>query len=170
MIRSSIARMALALSLLIPLAGLCADNDVSWIADKAGCKVANPFPQPGESISWNGQCRNGTADGEGVLQWYVDGKAADKYEGTLKEGWAEGKGSLTRAEGGRYEGDWKHSLQDGDGRYDAPDGSIYEGQWRQGQPHGHGQFRTPDGRTVIGEWVDGVFEGDMEPEDDPNRT
>jgi len=26
------------------------DEDVVWIADSKGCKVANPFPQPGETI------------------------------------------------------------------------------------------------------------------------
>jgi hypothetical protein len=134
MIQLTIPRIALVLSLLIPLAGLAADDDVSWIADKNGCKVANPFPQPGETITWDGKCKNGVADGEGLLQWYINGKLADRYEGTLKEGWAEGKGTLTRAEGGRYAGTWKHSLQDGDGRYDAPDGSWYEGQWKEGQP------------------------------------
>jgi hypothetical protein len=170
MIRSSIARGAFFLLFLIPLSGMAADEDVAWIADKNGCKVANPFPQAGESITWSGACKNGLADGDGLLQWYIDGKAADRYEGTLKEGWAEGKGTLTRAEGGRYSGDWKHSLQDGNGRYEATDGSWYEGQWKQGQPHGHGQYRTPDGRTVVGEWVNGVYEGDMDDEDNPNRT
>src|ERR1017187_9422766 len=77
MIRLSIPRIALVLSLLIPVAGLCADDDVAWIADKSGCKVANPFPQPGESITWSGQCKNGVADGEGLLEWYINGNAAD---------------------------------------------------------------------------------------------
>ena len=170
MIRLGIRRIALILFFLVPVAGICADDDVAWIADKSGCKVANPFPQPGESITWNGQCKNGTADGEGLLHWYINGKAADRYDGTLKLGWAEGKGTLTRAEGGRYAGEWKHSLQDGDGRYDAADGSWYEGQWKQGQPHGHGQYQTPDGRVFVGEWVDGVYEGDMDSDDNPNKT
>ena len=170
MIRLSISSIALVLSLAIPGALFGADDDVSWIADKNGCKVANPFPQPGETITWNGQCKNGKADGEGLLQWYVGGKLADRYEGSLKDGWAEGKGTLTRTEGGRYSGDWKHSLQDGNGRYEASDGSWYEGQWKDGQPHGHGQYRTPDGRTVVGEWVNGVYEGDMDSDDNPNRT
>lgn len=171
MVRMSFARIALMVSFLIPVAGLCADGDVIFISDKNGCNVANPFPQPGESITWSGDCKNNVADGEGVLQWFVDGKIADKYEGTLKDGWAEGKGTLTRSEGGRYTGDWKHSLQDGDGRYDAADGSWYEGQWKDGQPHGHGQYQGPDGRSFVGEWVDGVYEGDTEEDDDnPNKT
>jgi hypothetical protein len=168
--RLGIPRIALFLAFLIPIAGMSADDDAAWIADKSGCKVANPFPQSGESITWSGQCKNGTADGEGILQWYVDGNATDRYEGTLVDGWAEGKGTLTRADGGRYAGEWKHSLQDGDGRYDGPDGSWYEGQWKEGQPHGHGKYKTADGRLFVGEWVNGVYEGDTDSDDNPNRT
>lgn len=170
MMRLSIPQIALILSAFVPVAGFCADDDVAWIADSNGCKVANPFPQAGESITWSGQCKNGTADGVGVLEWYIDGKATDRYEGKLSEGWAEGQGTLKRAEGGRYAGEWKHSLQDGNGRFDAADGSSYEGQWKAGQPHGHGQYRTPDGRVFVGEWVDGVYEGDMDDDDNPNKT
>jgi hypothetical protein len=43
-----------------------------------------------------------------------------------------------------------------------------------GKPHGQGQYRRPDGKIFIGEWIDGVYEGDIEPEQeepyDPNRT
>jgi len=152
------------------------DDDVSWIADKRGCKVANTFPRRGETITWSGACKNGFADGTGVLQWYLDGKEDDRYEGTLEQGWAQGKGVLSRADGGKYDGDWQHSVQQGSGRYEAPDGSWYEGEWKNGKPNGHGQYRRPDGKIFIGVWVDGVYEGDMdgpqqeEEEADPNRT
>jgi hypothetical protein len=163
-----IPRVFLVLNLLLPFAAAAADDaDVNWIADSRGCKVANPFPQPGESIKWNGACRSGLADGAGVLEWFVDGKAADRFEGTLKDGWAEGKGTLTR-EGGRYAGEWKRSLQDGNGRYDSADGSWYEGEWKEGQPHGRGQYQTPDGRVISGTWTEGEYDGDIEY--DPNRT
>jgi hypothetical protein len=116
------------------------DDDVTWIADKRGCKVANTFPRPGESITWSGQCKSGFADGDGVLQWFLDGKKDDVYEGHLAMGWADGKGVMTKTDGGKYAGDWKHSTQDGTGRFDAPDGSWYEGQWKNGKPHGHAVF------------------------------
>jgi hypothetical protein len=161
---------AIAFALMLsPLAVSAADDDVSWIADNNGCKIANPFPQPGETVTWSGGCKDGLADGEGMMQWFIDGKPLDMYEGTVKEGWAEGKGTLIR-EGGRYSGDWKRSMQDGNGRFDAPDGSWYEGQWKEGQPHGSGQYQTPDGRLITGTWVDGVFEGDMEDDNNPNKT
>jgi len=167
--RIVIPRILLLLALLLCAFGASAagDENVAWIADSRGCKVANPFPQPGESIKWSGSCKNGLADGNGVLEWFIDGKPADRYEGPLKQGWAEGKGTLLR-EGGRYAGDWKRSLQDGNGRYDAADGSWYEGEWKDGQPHGHGQYQTPDGRLFSGTWENGEYQGDME--NDPNRT
>jgi hypothetical protein len=150
-----------------------ADEDVAWIADKNGCKVANPFPQPGETITWSGKCKKGRADGEGVLQWFVNGKALDRYEGTLQEGWAEGNGTLARSDGSRYTGQWRRSQQEGDGRHEDADGSWYAGQWKAGKPHGRGQYQSSDGRRLEGEWVDGEFQdddGDEEPDDNPNRT
>lgn len=153
---------------------LAADDDTTWIADKRGCKVANPFPREGETITWSGECKNGFATGQGVLQWFFNGKPDDRYEGNLDQGWAEGRGVLNKGDGGKYDGEWKHSMQEGAGRYDAPDGSVYDGQWKNGKPNGPGQYRTPEGRMFMGQWKDGVFEGDEEPQQqqdgDPNRT
>lgn len=154
-----------------------ADEDVTWIADKNGCKVANTFPRTGETITWTGACKSGFADGEGSLQWFFEGKPDDLYEGHLDAGWANGHGVLSKTDGAKYTGDWKHSVQDGVGRYDSPDGSFYEGGWKNGKPHGEGQYRRPDGKVFIGEWVDGVYQPDLEREQeeqekaaDPNRT
>jgi hypothetical protein len=176
---------ALSLRLLAPLlvasalagvARAAPSDDVEWIADKNGCKVANPFPRAGETITWTGTCKNGFADGEGVLQWFYNGKQDDRYEGNLARGWAEGRGTLFKSDGGKYDGEWQQSLQNGMGRYEAPDGSWYDGQWKNGKPNGNGQYRRPDGRMFMGQWSDGVFEGDEDdgnqPQkpDDPNRT
>src|SRR3954451_17182422 len=86
------------------------EDDVSWIADKRGCKVANTFPRAGESITWSGPCKDGYADGEGVMQWFLNGKEDDRYEGQISMGWAEGHGVLPKIEGGKYDGQWKHSV------------------------------------------------------------
>ena len=53
-----------------------------WIADsKTGCKVWDPMPQQNETVSWSGSCKNGLAQGRGVLQWYADGKpTGDTYQ------------------------------------------------------------------------------------------
>jgi hypothetical protein len=171
------SRLLAALMLAMALIALAhaASDDQEWIADKKGCKVANPFPRPGEAITWTGECKNGYAQGQGVLQWYFNGKEDDRYEGNLEQGWAEGRGTLYKADGGKYDGEWQHSLQSGMGRYEAPDGSYYDGQWKDGKPNGSGQYRRPDGRIFMGLWRDGVFEGDEDDlqdqkPDDPNKT
>ncbi|MGQ0579912.1 MAG: hypothetical protein ACT4PQ_13535 [Betaproteobacteria bacterium] len=167
--RIVVTRNLLLLALLLCAFGALAagDEDVAWIADSRGCKVANPFPQPGETIEWSGTCKNGFADGDGVLKWFVNGTPSDRYDGTLRQGWAEGNGTLLR-EAGRYVGEWKRSLQDGKGRYDAADGSWYEGEWQDGQPHGYGQYQAPDGRLFSGTWEKGEYQGELK--DNPNRT
>ncbi len=169
----SLRSLASALSLLLavlPATLQADDEDVSWIADANGCKIANPFPQPNETVTWSGPCKGGFADGDGVLEWSVGGQPSDRYEGTLKEGWAEGKGTLVR-QGMRYSGDWKHSTQDGHGRYEGADGSWYEGGWKDGQPHGQGEYQGADGRRLSGTWVDGEFQGDPGDDyDNPNKT
>ena len=155
-------------SLLLPLL-VCAPLsafavDVEWIKDKRGCKVANIFPQAGESILWNGPCKKSFAHGKGKLTWYIDGEKKQVYEGQMVQGWAEGKGKLTRKDG-VYEGDWKHSLQNGYGHYAHEDGSWYVGDWLDGHPHGHGQMRTPDGRLFSGNWFHGEYENERAPLD-----
>jgi len=66
-IRTHLSAAALLLAAAGP-ATLAADDEVAWIADSHGCKVANTFPRPGETITWSGSCSNGYADGDGVLQ------------------------------------------------------------------------------------------------------
>jgi len=172
----AVASLATALLGAFPTAAV--EDDVTWIADKRGCKVANTFPRAGETITWSGPCKDGFANGEGVMQWSVNGKEDDRYEGQVSMGWAEGHGVLTKVDGSKYDGEWKHSVQEGTGRYEAPDGSFYDGQWRNGKPHGQGQYRRADGKVFIGEWVDGVYAPDLEQQQqqdeeaapDPNKT
>lgn len=44
------------------------------ITTDKGCRLNNPSPQPHETVSWTGACRNGYADGFGTLTWFQDGK------------------------------------------------------------------------------------------------
>ena len=96
---------------LVQGAAACAapDDDIQWIADKNGCKVVNPMPQPDETITWTGPCKDGVADGEGVLTFFMRGTPHSRYEGALKGGWADGRGKLELPDGSRYEGEWRQS-------------------------------------------------------------
>jgi len=138
------------------------DHDTTTIADENGCKVYNPMPQNGESISWDGACLKGFADGKGTLKWFINGELKEHYVGNLVSGWAEGNGVYTSYDGTQYDGEWVRSRQNGRGVQLNPDGSAYDGDWLNGRAHGWGRFRSANGEIVEGEWLNG------EPLDEPD--
>jgi hypothetical protein len=138
------------------------DHDTTTITDESGCKVYNPMPQQGESISWDGVCLKGFADGEGTLKWFINGELKEHYVGNLVNGWAEGSGVYTSHDGTQYDGEWVRSRQNGRGVQLNPDGSAYDGEWLNGRAHGWGRFRSSNGEIFEGEWRNG------EPLDEPD--
>lgn len=160
MFRFKFMSTAVAVLLLAAAPAFAQNPDTPTIADENGCKVYNPMPQQDESIKWSGECRNGFADGAGVLDWYIGGQLEERYEGDLKMGWADGEGTYVSRRGIRYEGGWKNSLQHGKGKIQNPDGSVYQGEWKAGKPHGWGMYRAPNGETVEGEWENGEMKSE----------
>ena len=144
-------------SLCLALAASCASAEEGWIADKSGCKIANPSPKPGETVAWSGACANGFAQGQGVVQWYADGKPGVTYEGALARGAASGQGKLTMPDGATYAGGWLDGKQDGKGKYSAPGGTWYEGEWKDGAPNGRGIMHNASGEVMDGIWKAGTF-------------
>lgn len=100
------------------------------------CRVVHPAPQPGERVAWDAACRDGLAEGPGVLSVVRPGKPGVRYEVTMARGEIAGDGVM-RVEGG----------------------IVYGGTFRQGQPHGHGFFRFTCGCTYEGGVADGQPEG-----------
>lgn len=153
--RSSFAMMAL---VLLALPALAQNDQPRWIGDpKTGCRVWNSSPEPGDSISWSGGCRNGHAQGPGVLQWFTDGKPASRFEGDYRDGLLDGKGIYTFANGARYEGEYRDDLRHGRGVLIEPDGTRYDGEWRLGLPNGQGTFKEANGTPVSGTWTNGCL-------------
>ena len=157
---SRLATLVIAAALLVGITAYAQDREMPTIADKNGCKVYNPMPQEEESIHWDGLCKDGFADGTGILDWYVGDQLEERYEGELKQGWADGQGTYISRRGVRYEGSWKNSMQEGKGTVQNPDGSVYRGEWKEGKPHGWGEYRAPNGETIEGEWVDGELKSE----------
>ncbi len=125
------------------------------IADKNSCKVYNPMPQENESISWDGDCLGGFANGKGTLNWYINGELREHYSGEMRDGWAEGNGIFTSRDGTQYDGEWLKSKQNGRGVQINANGSAYDGEWVDGKPHGRGRYRAPNGQIWEGEWRHG---------------
>ena len=48
--------------------------EAGWITDsKSGCKVWNPSPQPNETITYEGECKDNIANGHGTVTWFENG-------------------------------------------------------------------------------------------------
>lgn len=76
------------------------------------------------------------------------------YEGECKNGLAEGMGKAQGID--RYEGYFKKGYPDGDGKYTWANGDIYEGKWQKGYKEGYGVLTfskpSPDS-TLKGYWI-----------------
>ena len=72
--------------------------DSCWmeIAGRPGCYLWNPFPQDEETVTWNGECSDGLAQGIGRTTWYEHHEVTQMWEGRRAEGkgegWAVGRG------------------------------------------------------------------------------
>ena len=105
--------------LIASLAGVClpamAQDRTAlpdWItATNQPCKIWNPSPQPNESVTWSGGCKNGLASGKGVLKWTENGKPDAVYDGEYAEGKRNGAGTLIMPDGKRVTGNWSNDEQ-----------------------------------------------------------
>jgi hypothetical protein len=82
-------------------------NDPSWItATNKPCKIWNPEPQPNESVTWSGPCKDGFASGKGILRWTENGKPDAEFEGEYANGKRNGPGVMTTPDGQKTTGNW----------------------------------------------------------------
>ena len=143
------------------------------------CQVRNPDPKPGQNITWSGACKDGYADGPGILEWLVDGKLSSHQEGNMARGALQGEGYIrwtdgTQYEGGllnatpngkgieqlldktRYEGEWKNGVKEGAGSIAYANGGSYAGRWKAGRFHGRGKATYTSGKVIEGQFVYGL--------------
>ena len=98
----------LAMALLFASAAQAQTDAVAgWItATNQACKIWNPAPQPDESVTWSGACKDGLATGKGILQWTENGKPDVKFDGEYVKGKRNGPGVLITPDGRRTQGMW----------------------------------------------------------------
>jgi hypothetical protein len=126
-----------------------------WIADaKSGCKVWNPRPSPGEAISWLGACKDGFAEGKGVLDWLRGGKPYEHDQGEWRAGRQTGQGTQSWP-GGSYDGQLTEGLPHGNGLLVSGE-AQYNGAFLNGVPDGPGILINASG-TYSGTWRGGCF-------------
>lgn len=155
------------------------------MGNRPDCQVVLENPKPEETVQWNGPCKDGFAEDEGVLQWQLQGKETSRYEGPLVRGVKEGDGALRDAKGRifsgmfrqghlhgkaalsvdkcyRLEGEFDHGRLVGPVKVLYISGDQYEGEWREGKPHGQGVMRYGTGGLYAGLWQNGLRHGQGE--------
>jgi hypothetical protein len=161
--------LKLVLPLLLASASAYAETPAA-IYGAANCRIGTLLPEPVDRDgTWSGACKDGFADGPGVLAWNDAGDSKRRIEGTLVKGVVTGAAKLTYAPSqderywgqGRnsYEGTLRDGRPDGRGFLQYADGTMYEGDVVAGKPHGAGIYQDIDRSRYEGQWVDGQREG-----------
>src|SRR5947207_9208206 len=110
------------------LAGTAAAED-DYVRDQNACLVRR-VDKSVDSANWSGACKEGYADGEGILQSYrSNGRPYSRYEGGLKKGARDGRGKTTTPSGVEYVGEFHDGKRNGIGALTDSQGVKYEGTW-----------------------------------------
>jgi hypothetical protein len=168
---------AMAMLFLLPTLSIAAKTPD--LSGAEGCRLVNTTGQAGAKATWKGACRDGRAEGRGIVEWHnwknqllvhFDGdikaglmhgdgyqrlEDGTQYEGNFAEGVFHGAGTLVNMLG-RYDGQFAGGKRNGRGKMVYLTGSRYDGQWLDGTYHGTGTALYPSGREVTAEWVNGI--------------
>ena len=135
----------------------------SWLKDPiTNCAVWGSDLSGDNLISWSGDCRDGKANGTGVLSWINDGKLAGRYSGPMVDGKAQGLGTIDFWLDNQYlhyEGSFLNSKLDGWGNVRWPDGSHLEGEFKDDAPSGLVRYKAANGSSYAGEVKNELADG-----------
>ena len=132
-----------------------AGNAGDFVADtRNSCKVWDPHPLAGETVTWSGDCTNGLAQGDGTVVWSRYGSPFEKDEGHWDQGRQSGRGTQDWGSG-RFEGELSEGEPSGRGVMVLKT-SRYEGEFRKGKPNGEGTVTNLHG-LYRGTWKDGCL-------------
>jgi hypothetical protein len=70
----------------------------------------------------------------------------------MRDGAANGTGTIVFGNGDRYHGEVKDGLPNGHGTTQFSNGDVYTGAWRQGKSNGQGRYTWVDGTYWEGEF------------------
>jgi hypothetical protein len=112
---------------------------------------------------WTGGCRDGKAEGRGVLTGQYrtrDGQShAWRFEGRMVAGLRTGFGHNAIEGVGDFDGQYRRGLANGWGRFRFAQGGSWEGQYRDGVGNGIGTQVGANGTRVRARWVDDEITG-----------
>ncbi|MFZ6751098.1 energy transducer TonB [Undibacterium sp. Ren11W] len=136
---------------LLRLTSAKADEQNSFSIGESDCRVMNSSPRQNERITWSGACKDGYADGNGVLQWYIGDVASSRFEGRLEHGRPHGVGTYIYENNSRYEGGFFAGKKKGQGIMTNPNGDTISGLFENEIPVGVFDIRFKNGASYSGE-------------------
>lgn len=121
-----------------------------WVDCGKGCQLLDPYYSDGVTFTWDGSVKNGKANGYGVATKYKNGQFESKYEGIYKNGIREGKGKFTHADGSIKTGHFINGQLVGQGKMTTEDGHTYDGCFVNYRMHGQGTIKYANGASFVG--------------------
>ncbi len=125
-----------------------------WMeCNKTGCKLLDPYYSDGATITWDGDCKDGKANGFGKAIKYQKGEYESTFEGNYVNGIREGNGKFKHITGSTLECPFINGQGIGHGTYTYDDGNKYEGDILNYRAHGTGIFYYANGSKFEGFFV-----------------
>mmetsp|Transcript_14641 Transcript_14641/g.22585 ORF Transcript_14641/g.22585 Transcript_14641/m.22585 type:complete len:702 (+) Transcript_14641:53-2158(+) len=97
----------------------------------------------------------GKRHGDGEMTW----KNGDKYVGKFKNGYIEGRGTMTFRDNTEYSGLWKKNKFHGEGTRRFHNGNVYNGNYTEGKRQGQGKCYFANGDMYVGDWKNDTIHG-----------
>mmetsp|Transcript_29922 Transcript_29922/g.67539 ORF Transcript_29922/g.67539 Transcript_29922/m.67539 type:complete len:593 (-) Transcript_29922:41-1819(-) len=97
----------------------------------------------------------GKRHGDGELLW----ANGDKYVGDFKNGYIDGRGTISFHDGTEYHGQWRSNKFHGEGTRRFKNGNIYNGNYANGKRQGQGKCYFANGDMYVGDWKNDTISG-----------
>ena len=128
------------------------DEDVA----RAMTVNAEPVGSNMTSCTYKGEYNTmGKRHGDGELNW----SNGDKYVGRFKNGYIEGRGTISFRDGTEYSGQWRKNKFHGDGTRRFHNGNVYNGNYTMGKRQGQGKCYFANGDMYVGDWKNDTIHG-----------
>lgn len=151
--------ITLTLALGFAAAGSALAQETSTYVGAADCRLAPVLPPPVDGVRWRGACKDGFAEGKGILTWHGADRIERTMEATLAAGQVQGEATITLPDGALYIGTVRNGVPDGKGYFKDANGLHYEGDVHGGRREGVAEALFPNGDRYKGEWQHGVPDG-----------
>ena len=128
-----------------------ASSEGCWmeISNHRGCYLWNEAPQDNVTVTWNGECSNGFAQGRGEETWYQNGAHSQTNVGSYRAGQSDGFWVIRTSDGSRWEGPYVNGERHGVWTaYDQSGNRLGTSRYENGRPVGSSESAVEAGAVA----------------------